>query len=269
MAAAGDRPRRDKPAHEKLRLDSLLVERGLAPSRSVALGCILAGRVYSCDRRLDKPGIALWRDTPLEVRELPRYVSRGGLKLEGALRELALDVSGQTWLDVGASTGGFTDCLLQHGAAAVIAVDVGRGQLAEKLRKDPRVDSREGQNARNLTASDFATKLDGAVVDASFIGMEKLLPALARVLAPPALLLAMIKPQFEAGRELASRHKGVITDPELRSGIIGAVTALIASHGFELRGACDSVLPGPKGNVEHFVLAQRQHGAAARGSADG
>lgn len=267
MAASGDRPRRDKPAHEKLRLDSLLVERGLAPSRTVAVGCILAGRVYSGDRRLDKPGLSLGRDAPLEVRGLPRYVSRGGFKLEGALRELAVDVSGQTWLDVGASTGGFTDCLLQHGAARVVAVDVGRGQLAEKLRKDPRVDNREGQNARHLAASDFETSLDGAVVDASFIGMEQLLPALARVLAPPARLLAMIKPQFEAGRELASRHKGVIADPELRRSIVAGVTEMIASHGFELLGACDSVLPGPKGNVEHFVLARRQErAAAARGS---
>ena len=267
MAAPGDRPRRDKPAREKLRLDSLLVERGLTPTRTVAVGCILAGRVYSGERRLDKPGTLVGHDAPLEVRELPRYVSRGGLKLEGALRELGLDVAGQTWLDVGASTGGFTDCLLQHGAARVYAVDVGRGQLAEKLRQDPRVDNREGQNARHLEPGDFPDRLDGAVVDASFIGLDKLLPALERVLVSPALLLSMIKPQFEAGRELARRHKGVITDPEIRLGIVAEVTKGIASRGFELLGSCDSVLPGPKGNLEHFVLARRQ--ARSREGSDG
>ncbi|HVZ36447.1 MAG TPA: SAM-dependent methyltransferase, partial [Polyangiaceae bacterium] len=129
---------------DKARLDSLLVERGLAPTRTVAVGCILAGRVFSGERRLDKPGTSVARDIPLSVRELPRYVSRGGIKLEGALRALGVDPSGKVWLDIGASTGGFTDCLLQHGALRVYAVDVGRGQLAEKLRQDPRVVSREG-----------------------------------------------------------------------------------------------------------------------------
>jgi len=243
---------------EKLRLDALLVARGLAPTRSVAVGCILAGRVYSGDRRLDKPGTALAADAPLILRELPRYVSRGGVKLEGALATLAVDPAPRTWLDIGASTGGFTDCLLQHGAPRVYAVDVGRGQLAEKLRQDSRVQNRESTNARHLSAADFPEPIGGVVLDASFIGLAKLLPAVARVLAPGGLLLAMIKPQFEAGRELAREHRGVIDDPELRRQIIERVKGEVAEHGFRVLGSCDSSLPGPKGNVEHFVLALRQ-----------
>jgi 23S rRNA (cytidine1920-2'-O)/16S rRNA (cytidine1409-2'-O)-methyltransferase len=242
---------------DKHRLDALLVERGLAPTRSVAAACVLAGRVYSGERRLDKPGTSLDIATPLSVRALPRYVSRGGVKLEGALAALALDVSGRVWLDIGASTGGFTDCLLQHGASRVYAVDVGRGQLAEKLRQDPQVVNRENTNARHLQPQDFPEPIGGVVVDASFIGLGKLLPAVARVLAPGGWLLAMIKPQFEAGRELAREHRGVIQDAALRTRIIEGVTAEVASHGFRVLGACDSSLPGPKGNLEHFVLAER------------
>jgi 23S rRNA (cytidine1920-2'-O)/16S rRNA (cytidine1409-2'-O)-methyltransferase len=248
---------------DKIRLDALLVERGLVPTRSVAVGCILAGRVYSGDRRLDKPGTALDREVPLAVRELPRYVSRGGVKLEGALLALGLDVQSRVWLDVGASTGGFTDCLLQHGAARVYAVDVGRGQLAEKLRQDPRVINRESTNARNLTRADFPEPIGGVVVDASFIGLGKLLPALAQVLSPGGWLLAMIKPQFEAGRELAREHRGVISDTALRASIIESVTREVAQHGFRVLGSCDSTLAGPKGNLEHFVHAERAGEAAA------
>jgi len=241
-----------------MRLDALLVERGLAPTRSVAVGCILAGRVYSGERRLDKPGAALTLDTPLTLRELPRYVSRGGVKLEGALATLGVDPKDRVWLDIGASTGGFTDCLLQHGAPRVYAVDVGRGQLAEKLRQDTRVINRESTNARHLEPSDFPEPIAGVVLDASFIGLAKLLPAVARVLSPDGLMLAMIKPQFEAGRDLAREHRGVIDDPELRQQIILRVLGEVVEHGFRVLGSCDSSLPGPKGNVEHFVLAQRQ-----------
>jgi 23S rRNA (cytidine1920-2'-O)/16S rRNA (cytidine1409-2'-O)-methyltransferase len=241
-----------------MRLDALLVERGLAPTRSVAQGCILAGRVFSGERRLDKPGTALAPDAPLSLRELPRYVSRGGIKLEGALASLGIDVRGRVWLDVGASTGGFTDCLLQHGAPRVYAVDVGRAQLAEKLRQDPRVRNRENTNARHLVRGDFPEPIGGVVLDASFIGLAKLLPALAEVLAPGGWLLAMIKPQFEAGRELARAHRGVISDPELRADIIERVKGEVTEHGFRVLGACDSSLAGPKGNVEHFVFAERE-----------
>jgi 23S rRNA (cytidine1920-2'-O)/16S rRNA (cytidine1409-2'-O)-methyltransferase len=242
---------------EKIRLDALLVERGLAPTRSIAVGCILAGRVFSGERRLDKPGAALPPDAPLSLRGLPRYVSRGGIKLEGALSALGIDVRERVWLDVGASTGGFTDCLLQHGAPRVYAVDVGRGQLAEKLRQDPRVINRENTNARHLVRADFPEPIGGVVLDASFIGLAKLLPAAHAVLAPGGWLLAMIKPQFEAGRELAHKHRGVITDPALRESIILRVKGEVAEHGFQVLGSCDSSLAGPKGNVEHFVFAVR------------
>lgn len=255
---------------EKVRLDALLVERGLAPTRSVAVGCILAGRVYSGERRLDKPGAPLAKDTPLSLRELPRYVSRGGVKLEGALGALRVDVAGKTWLDIGASTGGFTDCLLQHGARRVYAVDVGRGQLAEKLRQDERVVNRENENARHLVRDSFPEPIEGVVVDASFIGLGKLLPAIAAVLPPGGWLLAMIKPQFEAGRELARTHRGVISDPALRARIIDDAKTEVAGLGFRVLGSCDSSLAGPKGNVEHFVFAERAPtGAADEGAGNG
>jgi 23S rRNA (cytidine1920-2'-O)/16S rRNA (cytidine1409-2'-O)-methyltransferase len=250
----------------KARLDTLLVERGLVPSRSIAVGCILAGRVFSGERRLDKPGTSLPLDVPLSVRELPRYVSRGGVKLEGALGDLGVDPSGRVWLDIGASTGGFSDCLLQHGAVRVYTVDVGRGQLAEKLRQDGRVIAREGTNARHLVAADFPEPIAAIVVDASFIGLGKLLPAVSAILPGGGELLALIKPQFEAGAELARRERGVIRDPAQRQTIIGEVLAELEQGGFELLGSCDSRLPGPKGNVEHFVRARKRQRPASTGT---
>jgi 23S rRNA (cytidine1920-2'-O)/16S rRNA (cytidine1409-2'-O)-methyltransferase len=249
----------DVTRREKMRLDALLVERGLAPTRSAAQGCIMAGRVFSGERRLDKPGAALAPDTPLSVREPPRYVSRGGTKLEGALAALGIDVRDRVWLDVGASTGGFTDCLLQHGAPRVYAVDVGRGQLADKLLRDERVVNRENTNARHLAQADFPEPIGGVVLDASFIGLGKLLPAVRAVLAPGGWLLAMIKPQFEAGPAVARAYRGVITDPDVREGIVERVKGEVAAQGFRVVGSCDSALPGPKGNVEHFVFALREN----------
>lgn len=242
----------------KTRLDSLLVARGLIETRSAAASCILAGRVFSENTRLDKPGTQVRPDIELRLQRTPLYVSRGGVKLEGALKKLAISVADKVWLDVGASTGGFTDCLLQHGATKVYAVDVGKGQLAEKLRQDPRVVNREGVNARHLTSQDFPETLAGAVVDASFIGLGKLLPSLRLVLPNETPLLAMIKPQFEAGRELARRFRGVISDPVVREAIIDSVKTEVQAAGFTITGACDSNLPGPKGNLEHFVVALRQ-----------
>lgn len=248
---------------KRSRLDVLLVERGLTATRSLAQACILAGRVYSGERRLDKPGDILPSDAPLSLREGPRYVSRGGDKLEGALKELGLLVEDKVCLDVGAATGGFTDCLLQHGAKRVYAVDVGRGQLADKLRRDARVISRESTNARHLRAADFPEPIELVVVDASFIGLGKLLPAIADVLPSGGRLLAMVKPQFEAGRELARRHRGVIKDEATRRQIIERVQEELRAHGFTVGAACDSSVPGPKGNVEHFVLSERAAAAGA------
>ncbi len=240
----------------KQRADLLLVEQGLAPTRARAQALCLSGRVFWGERRIDKPGTQLPADTALAVRGDTRYVSRGGLKLEGALKTLAVEVQGKTCLDIGASTGGFTDCLLQHGAAKVYAVDVGRAQLAEKLLRDARVVVREGVNARHLTPADFDEAPALVVVDASFIGLEKLLPAIFAVLAAGGELLALVKPQFQVGREEARRSRGVIRDEALRAGAITQVRQALAATGFEVLGGCDSTLPGPKGNVEHFLHAR-------------
>ncbi len=242
----------------KRRADQLLVERGLAPSRTRAQSLLLAGKVYSGEIRIEKAGQLLAVDAPLTIREGDRFVSRGGHKLEGALDALAIDVAGLTAVDVGASTGGFTDCLLQRGARHVFAVDVGRGQLAQKLRQDNRVTCMEGVNARYLQSDDFDRTIELIVVDASFIGLEKLIPAMTRILVPNGCLLAMVKPQFEVGREQARRFRGVVRDPELRDAAIQNVRAALVSHEFLLHGECASVLPGPRGNIEHFLYAQRQ-----------
>jgi 23S rRNA (cytidine1920-2'-O)/16S rRNA (cytidine1409-2'-O)-methyltransferase len=236
----------------------LLLERGLAETRAKAQALLLAGRVYSGEQRLEKAGQLVPIDIELRVREGPRYVSRGGTKLEGALRALSVDVRDRVCADIGASTGGFTDCLLQHGARRVYAVDVGERQLAEKLLADPRVIVKDKTNARFLDATSFPEPIQLAVVDASFIGVEKLLPALAAVLRPDGLLLALIKPQFQAGRAEAARHRGVIRDPALRARLIEEARADFESHGFSVHAGADSELEGPKGNLEHFLLASRR-----------
>ncbi|MBX3184820.1 MAG: TlyA family RNA methyltransferase [Polyangiaceae bacterium] len=244
---------------KKTRVDVLLVERGLAPSRARAQAYIMAGRVFHVEQRVDKPGLALPSDAALSVRGLERFVSRGGYKLEGALDAFRaqLDPEGLTVVDIGASTGGFTDCLLQRGAARVYAVDVGEGQLAQQLANDPRVVVRDRTNARFLAESDFPEPIDLITIDASFIGLSKLAPAARSTLRPGGHLLAMVKPQFEVGREAARQHQGVIRDPELRSAAISNATESLTTVGFEILASVDSTLPGPKGNLERFVLARR------------
>lgn len=240
------------------RADQLLVERGLAETRSRAQALIMAGEVFSGDTRVEKGGQMLAYDAPLRVRNVHRYVSRGGLKLEGALADTGFDPTGLIAADIGASTGGFTDCLLQHGAARVFAVDVGHAQLAEKLRQDPRVVVMERVNAKHLLPEQVDGGVDLTVVDASFIGLGKLLPALATITRPGGHLLALIKPQFEVGREEATRAAGVIVDPEVRQAAVDKVIAQVAEAGFTPLSDHCSRLAGPKGNVEHFVLAQRK-----------
>jgi 23S rRNA (cytidine1920-2'-O)/16S rRNA (cytidine1409-2'-O)-methyltransferase len=240
----------------KLRADALLVARGLAASRAQAQALIMAGGVTSAGHRVDKPGALVADDALLEVASRPRFVSRGGEKLDHALAALGVVVEGRVCLDVGASTGGFTDCLLQRGASRVHAVDVGYGQLAEKLRKDPRVEVRERVNARDLQPADLSPRPDLVVVDASFIGLGKLIGAIARVLAPGGELCALVKPQFEAGREAASRGRGVIRDEETRLAAIAEARQSIVEAGFELLGEIDSAVHGPKGNVERFIHAR-------------
>lgn len=244
-------------AVKKTRADIRLVELGLVESRTRAQARILAGQVYWDTRRIEKAGDQVPEDAVLRVTELERYCSRGGKKLEGALADLHVDVAGATAVDVGASTGGFTDCLLQHGALRVYAVDVGHGQLAEKLRQDPRVVIRDRTNARHLTAESFPEPISLTVVDASFISLDKLLPAIAAFSPPGARLLALIKPQFEVGREEATRSRGVISDDSTRAEAIAQALRGVSACGFEVQGDARCRVPGPQGNVEHFVLARR------------
>ena len=217
---------------------------------------ILAGEVFLHDARIDKAGSLV--DDAAEVRvrsSRTLYVSRGGDKLAGALTAHAVDPTGLRCLDVGASTGGFTDCLLQHGAREVVAVDVGYGQLAQKLRDDPRVAIHERTNARSLTPKQIGGAVDLVVVDASFIGLGKLAAGMAACLAPGGALLALIKPQFEAGADEARRGHGVIRDPAVRARAIESALDGLRAHGFLVASVSDCVLPGPKGNVEAFVYA--------------
>lgn len=242
---------------KKIRADVRLTELGLVDSRTRAQARILAGQVFLGSERIAKAGDLVPEDAELRVTELERYCSRGGKKLEGALQDLDLDVSGAIAVDVGASTGGFSDCLLQHGASRVYAVDVGHGQLAEKLRQDPRVVVMDRTNARHLSPESFPDAIGLVVVDASFISLDKLLPAIAGFLPAGGRLLALIKPQFEVGREEATRGRGVVSDEAVRTTAIQSALASVRAAGFELLGDSTCRVPGPKGNVEHFVLARR------------
>jgi 23S rRNA (cytidine1920-2'-O)/16S rRNA (cytidine1409-2'-O)-methyltransferase len=238
------------------RADVLVVERGLADSRARAQRLILAGLVYSGERRIEKSGELVASEAPLEVRKTERFVSRGGDKLDGALASFDLDVTGATCADIGASTGGFTDCLLKRGAGRVFAIDVGHGQLASSLRSDPRVVVLERTNARYLDEKSLGERVDVVVVDASFIGIEKLLSGIAAVLRPGGTLVALVKPQFEAGKSEAARGRGVISDPVVRNAAIARARDAIERAGFEIVGEVDSALKGPKGNRERFVHAK-------------
>lgn len=250
-----------RAARGKTRLDVALVERGLAPTRARAQALVMAGVVRVEGQRVDKAGSIVAETAAISLAEDPNpFVSRGGLKLAHALDVFAssgLEVAGRIAVDVGASTGGFTDCLLSRGAARVYAVDVGSGQLADTLRRDPRVVVRERVNARDLDASSFAEPIDLVVVDASFIGLGKLVPAIASFLREGGDLVALVKPQFEAGREAVSRGRGVIRDPVERELAIARAREGLAPAGLRVVAEVDSAVKGPKGNVEHFVFARR------------
>ena len=249
------------------RVDVVLCNMGLAPSRARAQALVMAGEVFMGDVRVEKPGSLVSTDAELRVTARRRFVSRGGDKLEGALVAFAPTfdtLEGRAALDVGASTGGFTDCLLQRGARKVYAVDVGYGQLDAKLRSDPRVVVRERTNARSLEPTDFADVIDLVVVDASFIGLEKLTPAIARVLRPGGDLVALVKPQFEAGKEEAKRGRGVIRDERAREAAIETARVAIRASSLEIVAEIDSSVAGPKGNVERFVHARRGDGSRQR-----
>ena len=229
----------------KKRVDVLLVERGLAETRSQAQALVLAGRV----RGYDKPGQQVPEDAELEVVQPPPFVSRGGEKLRNALDALDVDVEGRDAADVGASTGGFTDCLLQAGASRVVAIDVGHGQLHPKIRSDPRVTVLERTNARTLTELPFAPDL--VVCDVSFVSATKALPPVLALARPGWEALVLVKPQFEAGP--ANVPKGVVRDPEVQRKAVETVVDAARDWGGDTVGVVDSGLPGPKGNREFFV----------------
>lgn len=243
-------------ANPKARADQLLVSRGLATSRERARALILGGKVFSGTRRIDKAGDFLAPDAELSVRgEDHPYVSRGGVKLAGALDAFGLDAAGVVAADFGASTGGFSDCLLQRGAVRVYAIDVGRAQLHDKLRRDPRVVVMERTNARQLRAGDLPEPLDWVVIDASFIGLDKLLPSALALLRDAGTVVALVKPQFEVGPSRVGKG-GVVRDEQVRNGAIDAVRANAETLGFAVLGQADSVLTGPAGNRECFVWLQ-------------
>jgi 23S rRNA (cytidine1920-2'-O)/16S rRNA (cytidine1409-2'-O)-methyltransferase len=243
---------------KKARIDAVLAERGLFPSRTAAAGAVRAGEV-----RVGRDGPLALRPSQLVEPEAellvdagPRFVSRGGIKLDNALEALGIDISGRDCLDVGASTGGFGDCMLQRGAARVAAVDVAYGQLAQSLRDDPRVTVIERLNAREMLPSDLPFVPGFAAIDVSFISLAKVLPAVLACLAPGGELLAMVKPQFELGRERVG--KGVVRDPGDRREAILGIAEAARGLGLAVRGFAPSGLPGPKGNIETFVWCARE-----------
>lgn len=235
------------------RLDLLLVERGFAPTREKARALVMAGAVRSRGVRVEKAGALLPADAPLEVAGPPHpYVSRGGLKLAHALEAFGITVAGRVCLDLGASTGGFTDCLLQAGAASVIAVDVGAGLLDARLRADPRVHLLERTNVRHLTRADLPAVPSLATADLAFISLTLILPVLWPLLASPREVVALVKPQFEVGRGQVGKG-GVVREPEKHRATVQRVAAAAAAAGFTVRGLTASPLLGPKGNRE-FLL---------------
>jgi 23S rRNA (cytidine1920-2'-O)/16S rRNA (cytidine1409-2'-O)-methyltransferase len=246
-AATGARPPR------KERLDCLLVDRGLAKSRERAQALVLAGRVRVDGRPAAKPGVSVPAEAAIEVIAPDHpYVGRGGLKLQGALDGLGVDPAGRVALDIGASTGGFTDCLLQRGAASVVALDVGAGQLDWGLRNDPRVTVREGVNARLLTADDLPGPFDLVVIDVSFISLRLILPVVPPRLAPRGDVLALVKPQFEVGRGEVGRG-GIVRAPRLHRAALESVAAAAREAGLGVAGGCPSPITGAEGNREFFL----------------
>lgn len=251
------------PAPRKARLDDLLVARGLAPTRTQAKALIMAGRVLSGTERLDKPGRELPADAALSVEQPPRFVSRGGEKLAAALERFSIDLRGAHVLDVGASTGGFTDCALQAGASSAVCIDVGRGQLHPRLSSDPRVTSLEKVNARHLEAAALPrAEFDAVLADLSFISLKAVLPAVWPRLRRGGVMVALVKPQFEAGKAEADRGRGVIRDDAVRMSVLEDVRdfALRVLPGARLVGAIDSPIAGADGNREFLLCLRREDG---------
>jgi 23S rRNA (cytidine1920-2'-O)/16S rRNA (cytidine1409-2'-O)-methyltransferase len=255
------------PRTPKIRLDCLLVARGLAKSRERAQALILAGAVMVDDRTADKAGSAILSDAKIRIRgEENPYVSRGGLKLRGALDTFGISVRGLVALDVGASTGGFTDCLLQAGAAKVYAIDVGYGQLAWKLREDPRVICIERTNIRHYDGSSISDGIDIAVIDASFISLRLVIPPVLRLIKHGAIILALVKPQFEVGKGEVGK-RGVVRDPALHERVLAETASFCRELGLDVLASCASPLTGPAGNREFFFCLKKPPGGGTAGDA--
>ena len=239
------------------RIDKLLVERGLADSRTKAQAMVMAGVVLVDEQRVEKPSQQIDPNSVIRIKggddPTSRYVGRGGLKLEAALREFQIEVAGLTCLDVGASTGGFTDCLLQHGAKNVVALDVGHNQIDWRLRNDPRVEVREGVNARYLKPEEFETKFDLAVMDVSFISATKVLPAIVPLLREGGAIVTLIKPQFEVGRGEVGGG-GVVRDAAKRARVVEEVNAVARALGLNVINVIESPIAGAEGNIEFLAL---------------
>lgn len=236
----------------KKRLDQILVERGLFATRSQAAASVMAGEVKVAGRTVAKAGAQIVPDAEITLREEPRFVSRGGLKLERAFQEFPIDVEGRVAIDIGASTGGFTDCLLQHGARKVIAVDVGYGQLDWKLRQDSRVEVLERTNVRNLTPDMLSEPPEFATFDVSFISLTKVFPAVIKCLSNGFRIVSLIKPQFEAGRESVGKG-GVVRDAETHRQVLASIWDYAERLGLTVLGLTESGVRGPKGNIEYLI----------------
>jgi 23S rRNA (cytidine1920-2'-O)/16S rRNA (cytidine1409-2'-O)-methyltransferase len=237
---------------KKERIDKLLADRGFAESRSKAQAMIMAGVVLVDEKRVEKPSEMFAAQAPIRIKgDSPesRYVGRGGLKLEAALNEFKIDPTGYSCMDVGSSTGGFTDCLLQHGAASVVAIDVGTNQLAWKLRTDPRVDVRENVNARELKPGDFSGLFDLIVMDVSFISVTKIIPALLDLLRPEGRMIVLIKPQFEVGKSEVGKG-GIVRDADAQARVVREINEFADRAGFQVVGTIESPITGAEGNRE-------------------
>jgi len=241
---------------QKYRLDLLLVQRGLAESREKAKAMIMAGLVQVDGKKTDKAGHLFPESASVVLKDTPPYVSRGGKKIEAALNHFSVDVEGLALLDVGASTGGFTDCLLQHGAKRVVSIDVGYGQFAWKLRQDCRVQVLEKTNIRYLKPGDLDMTLDGAVIDVSFISLRLVIPPVSRLLKRHSFTIALVKPQFEVGKGQVGKG-GVVRDPKLHRDVLDRISGLFCDAGWVLHGHIPSPLLGPKGNREFLIYVTR------------
>ncbi len=249
-------PNHAKPSPGRERIDKILVERGLADSRTKAQALVMAGLVLVDEQRVSKPSDSFPTEAEIRIKgsddPAARYVGRGGVKLETALREFQIDVRDLTCLDVGASTGGFTDCLLQHGARKVVAIDVGHNQIDWRLRTDARVEVREGVNARYLTPDDFLNRFELIVMDVSFISATKVMPAIVSLLAETGRFVILIKPQFEVGRGEVGKG-GIVRDPQQHARVIGEVNAAARLLGLELMKVIESPIHGADGNLEFLA----------------